>query len=342
MVPRRSSTAVLLGLVVSLVLHASILLPGLVKVMSGEVTPMRLLRADFEPEDFMTTEIEPNQVELGIDDSTVSTMTWIGFEDYQEHLAAIAEVEQAAFQTTPTGSEPVPASPTDTPIDTVQDETDTQTPPVSPPSPDPEEDPSTSPDPFEELEAWFDAAEGVGPAIGEPTSPDTRSQALDDIIERLQQMMENTVETEQPEQTPKPAQQPTPPEPAPSQPQPAGEPGVQSDQESDASSIVEVTMEQLTLGRPLAAQGLQLKPRKPVFTTLTLLTAVPANPRAELRFRRDGKPVRVRLLESSGDPRIDEAVLSSLYRWRAAGKKLRELERNETIPVQIRIILRRR
>jgi len=50
----------------------------------------------------------------------------------------------------------------------------------------------------------------------------------------------------------------------------------------------------------------------------------------------------VRLLESSGDQRIDEAVLNSLYRWRAAGKKLRELERGETIPVTIRIILGRR
>ncbi len=154
-------------------------------------------------------------------------------------------------------------------------------------------------------------------------------------------MMENTVETEQPKPEPKP-QEPTPPAQAPAQPQPAGQPGVQSDQESDATSTIEVTMAQLTLGRPLAAQGLQIKPRKPVFTTLTMLTAIPANPKAELRFRRDGKPARVRLLESSGDQRIDEAVLNSLYRWRAAGKKLRELERGETIPVTIRIILGRR
>ena len=327
MVPRRASTAVLLGLAVSLALHASILLPGLINVMSGEVEPMRALRADFNPEDFMAG-IEPDQVKLGIEESTASTMTWIGFEDYQEHLAAIADVEQAAFQTTPTGSEASPAA------------TPTESPPPAPDPQDPQVDPSTSPDPFDELEAWFDAEEGEGPELGEPTSPDARSQALEDIIERLEKMMENTVETERPEPAPKP-QEPAPPEPAPAQPQPAGQPGVQSDQESDATSTVEVTMEQLTLGRPLAAQGLQLKPRKPVFTTLTLLTAIPANPKAELRFRRDGKPARVRLLESSGDSRIDEAVLNSLYRWRAAGKKLRELERNETIPIQIRIMLRR-
>ncbi len=328
MVPRRASTAVLLGLAVSLALHGSILLPGLINVMSGEVEPMRVLRADFTPEDFMA-DIEPDQVKLGIDESTASTMTWIGFEDYQEHLAALADVEQAAFQTTPTGSEASPAA------------SPTESPPPAPDPQDPQVDPSTSPDPFDELEAWFDAEEGEGPELGEPTSPDARSQALEDIIERLEKMMENTVETERPEPAPKP-QEPAPPEPAPAQPQPAGQPGVQSDQESDATSTVEVTMEQLTLGRPLAAQGLLIKPRKPVFTTLTLLTAIPANPKAELRFRRDGKPARVRLLESSGDSRIDEAVLNSLYRWRAAGKKLRELERNETIPIQIRIMLRRK
>ncbi len=328
MVPRRASTAVLLGLAVSLVLHGTILLPGLINVMSSQVEPMRVLRADFNPEDFMTAEVEPDQVKLGIDESTASTITWIGFEDYQAHMAALAEVEQAAFQTTPTGSEATPASPSVSP----------------PPAPEPQEppdDPSTSSDPFDELEAWFDAEAGEGPPLGEPTSPDARSQALQDIIERLQQMMENTIETERPEPEPKP-REPAPPEPAPAQPQPAGQPGVQSDQESDATSTIEVTMEQLTLGRPLAAQGLQIKPRKPVFTTLTLLTAIPANPTAELRFRRDGKPARVRLLESSGDARIDEAVLNSLYRWRAAGKKLRELERNETIPVTIRIMLSRR
>ncbi len=328
MVPRRASTAVLLGLAVSLVLHATILLPALINVMSGKVTPIRVLRADFNPEDFMAAELDTDRVDLGIDESTVSTMTWIGFEDYQEHLAAIAEVEQAAFQTTPTGSEATPASPSESP-------------PPAPEPQDPQDDPATSPDPFDELEAWFDAVAGEGPPPGEPTSPDARSQALDDILEQLQQMMENTVEVERPEPEPRP-REPVHTEPAPTQPQPAGQPGVQSDQESDASSIVEVTMEQLSLGRPLAAQGLQIKPRKPVFTTLTLMTAIPANPTAELRFRRDGKPARVRLLESSGDSRIDEAVLNSLYRWRAAGKKLRELKGNETIPVRIRIMLNRR
>ena len=319
----------MVGLVLSLVLHASVLLPALVAVLTSDLTARPTLRADFDADDFHRLDAEPDSVDLGIEESKTSTMTWIGFDEYKKHMAALAEVEQAAFQTTPTGSEASAASPSEPP-------------PPAPDTPDPQDNPSTSPDPFDELEAWFDAEEGEGLLAGEPTSPDARSQAIEDIIERLERMMGNAVETERPTRHEPAPLEPAPPEPAPVQPQPAGQPGVQSDQESDATSTVEVTMEQLTLGRPLAAHGLQIKPRKPVFTTLTLLTAVPANPTAELRFRRDGKPARVRLLESSGDSRIDEAVLNSLYRWRAAGKKLRELKGDETIPVKIRIILGRR
>ena len=295
------------GLVLSLVFHGSVLLPALVAVMKSDLTARPALRAEFDADDFRQPDAEPDSIDLGVEESTATTMTWIGFDDYKKHMAALAEVEQAAFQTTPTGVEAAQAAPSQALADTPQ---------VA----DPHTEPPTSPDPFEELQAWFEAThQGDGPPAGEPTRPDARAQALRDMLEQLQHMMRNPVAT--------------PP------PRPAGQPGQQADQESDATSILEVSMEQLTLGRPLAAQGLQIRPRKPVFTTLTLVTAVPANPSAELRFRRDGRPDRVRLLESSGDPRIDESVLNSLYRWRAAGEQLRELKAGQTIPVRIRIML---
>ncbi len=54
-------------------------------------------------------------VRLGVDDSEAQTMNWIGYDEYQEHLAELAEVEQAAFRmqiasgasgTAPTGLPP--------------------------------------------------------------------------------------------------------------------------------------------------------------------------------------------------------------------------------------------
>ena len=115
--------------------------------------------------------------------------------------------------------------------------------------------------------------------------------------------------------------------------------GDQAEQESDATSTIEVPLDNIKLGKPLAAKGLRLKPRKPEFTTLTMLTAAPGNPLVELQFRRDGKPQRVRIIEGSGDARIDEAILNSLYRWRASGKELKALKRGELMPIQIRIVL---
>lgn len=38
------------------------------------------------------------KVELGIDESTAVTMNWIGYAEYEKHLAALSEVEQAALR----------------------------------------------------------------------------------------------------------------------------------------------------------------------------------------------------------------------------------------------------
>jgi hypothetical protein len=143
--------------------------------------------------------------------------------------------------------------------------------------------------------------------------------------------------------------QPTPPTPTtptanPGSPAPHGVPVAAeiSDRQSDPTSIIEVSPDHWRLGKPLAGAGLELRPRKPVFTHLVLLTASPGNPTAEIRFRADGVPAAARLLASSGDGRVDEAVLSSLYRWRAAGEELRKLGERETLDVRIKLVLNSR
>jgi hypothetical protein len=39
-----------------------------------------------------------DEVRLGIDNSNAVTMNWIGYDEYQQHLAELAEVEQAAMR----------------------------------------------------------------------------------------------------------------------------------------------------------------------------------------------------------------------------------------------------
>ncbi len=97
----------------------------------------------------------------------------------------------------------------------------------------------------------------------------------------------------------------------------------------------------MKIGKPLSAQGLEIKTRRPDFTNLQRLTALPGNPLYEIAFDRTGRPRKVKPLELAGDKGIDAAVQASLYRWRAKGKPLKILGPKETLKFRIRIMLSR-
>ena len=99
-------------------------------------------------------------------------------------------------------------------------------------------------------------------------------------------------------------------------------------------------LKDVKIGKPLAAKGLELKTARPKFTTLQLVTLAPCcNPLTRIEFTRDGRPLVAQIIESSGHMLIDEAVEASLYRWRATGEPLAALKGEQTITVEIRIIL---
>ncbi len=138
---------------------------------------------------------------------------------------------------------------------------------------------------------------------------------------------------------PQPAE--TEPQPAPAAaPQPTGvpaDPGELAEQESDPTS--DVPWDKIANGRPLAAQGLVLRPRKPVLTYWIRFSSAPADPVVTIRFGGDGVPVAASVDRSSGDSRVDEAILNSLYRWRAGGAKLDALAEGDTCKVTLRIVM---
>lgn len=120
---------------------------------------------------------------------------------------------------------------------------------------------------------------------------------------------------------------------------PATGTGMPSDKESDATSIVEVPRANWRNGKPLAARGLELTPRRPQFTTLMRVTSAPGNPICLIQFGREGKPVSARLLRSTGDSQVDEVIFNSLYGWRASGQQLKTLRDDQTIDIVLRLIL---
>ncbi|MDA0975587.1 MAG: hypothetical protein O2927_06430, partial [Planctomycetota bacterium] len=79
------------------VLFHALIVALLLGVMAGTAMPNAIARempAD-APED------DDSEV-LGIDESQAETVTWIGYDEYEEHLARLSEVEQSAMSTNPT------------------------------------------------------------------------------------------------------------------------------------------------------------------------------------------------------------------------------------------------
>lgn len=371
----------LIGLVVSVVTHLAVLLPMLVTFMTSRAET-RTVVGRFEPEHFRPenppADHEP-EVKLGIEEGSPSTMTWIGYEQYEEHLARLAETEQAAFTDDPVASEGDPQStPTQPqPPAEAQPAPPTQTPPVPEQEQQPESEAAEQEVTAEEQPtpqpAPADVVPGVpadpvdvtaAPILLDAQDTDDAQMVLADVEDDAQQAREaeQRIETEeegevgrqkpqetepQPQQQ-QPAQQQQPQDPVPPQKPPAvpGQPNPadKADKDSDATSMVDVPLDRIKAGKPVAAQGLEIKPQRPAFTVLMSLTSAPGNPLVQINFGRDGKPGKPRpvILRSSGDRRVDDVILASLFKWKAKGKPLLELKGAETIPVRLMIVLNAR
>ena len=75
----------------------------------------------------------------------------------------------------------------------------------------------------------------------------------------------------------------------------------------------------------LVQEGLSIRTVRPVFSNVTLATARPSNPVVRIDFRRNGKPIRVVFIKSSGHAQVDIEVRKALFKWRASGNALSQL-----------------
>ena len=337
MTNHRSIIPLVFGFVASVLAHLAVIVPSLVAIMTASGWQSVRLETAFDPEDFKARD-QDDEVRLGIDARTPSSFTWIGYEEYQEHLAVLAEIEQAANSPMPPGQ----MSPLDLAdaLDQGESQLDEQ----------PPTDAGAAAARLAKLLELFEYAES--PAKTTDDQPDTAVTdrtglpgalaLLDELLKKAMQQARQTPQTNAKEPTlPRQSGEvevANAPQPKPSRPTTPTS-GNASQMESDPTSKLEVPLADIKLGKPIAGPGLQIKPRRPSFTTLTMLTAAPGNPLVEIRFPRSGRPVLAQILESSGDRRVDEAILNSLYRWRAQGKQLEALGEGDSIPIRLRIVL---
>ncbi len=401
------------ALIISIAIHLFILLPGLVEASSPEQKieeeEYLLNKSEFKKQE----EEEEEKLELGIDDSEASTLTWIGYKEYQEHMARLADVEQAELQAgsamplsggapaAPDRPEVTPQQPTEPTPETAQPSSEPSTTPAeqeTPASNAPvEEQPIDSatgpkstdksdtppppgglpklpegPAPPGETSIPLQGVESKQPdeALPESTSEEqtppvanpkpSESPASEKQEPKPEATPQETKQTESKE--PKPPVQPTPPV-APSKAGPGGTAGAgppvpdsspardetddklppkpdAAKSDSSATSTVKVPLKDWKKGKPIAASGLRLYPRRPTFTALQGVTAGGSkNLFVRFEFGSNGKPAKVTLVRGTGIMALDRTFTASFYQWRASGKQLKKLKKGERIPVQLEIVL---
>ena len=401
----RKKTSISFGtaLIVSIVAHVMIVAGVLVSVQHARAgaTDARSIEDEVTPP---PPPPPPEQV-LGIDSSDARTMTFIGYEEYEKHLARLSMVEQAEMQVNPNGGPPPsqppqqpqppsqptppaaaqpstatppppePTAPEETPTpaprpqpaSTVAPDTASEQPEISgqqQPQPDatvrpvrdsePIKEPGTEPEPADtssedpgtsEEETPAQPADAPKPkpseAETEPQS-DTKDETETPDPPTPAEEVETAEETDSPDQPtpPRPAPQPSE-EPNPSPSPSPGEPGETADKEAEASSMVDVPESLWRKGKPLAAQGLDIKTRRPNIPLVTWLSLRPCcSPVVEIDFLSNGKPRQASLLSSSGDRDLDEYIKDALYRWRASGEPLKSLKGEETRRIRLKLLLK--
>ncbi|MEC8321344.1 MAG: hypothetical protein VX012_08040 [Planctomycetota bacterium] len=390
-------------LVGSVLLHG-VVIAIVVRTVTGGGMPGAIER---ETPHEMPADTEPPE-ELGIEESEAETVTWIGYEEYEEHLARLSEIDQAAMLATPAagggGAPPgssasaaaVPAPPplpgavrpsssapaSTAPSEPVEDADRIVDPTLRiDPTTRPTETPTES-----RAEAPNDASTEKDAPTSEPVTKPSEDAGPRETEDAPAETIEETSEESTPEPTPdsEPATDPAPdPGPAPSptptpseaptpapQPEPSDEPseepgrdggtgdgpasdgdGNDADKDSSPTSTVDTPRENWRNGRPLAAEGLDLQPKRirPGHEIPALVLAqasLRANPVIELRFPRWSgsgrgvKPTSARVVSSTGDRTFDGYLLDALYGWLARGERLRDLGEGETRLVRLKLLMR--
>jgi hypothetical protein len=359
MAARSSNLSLALGLALSIALHLMVLVPMLLMAMTT-TKPLPSMQADLPPEEAASLDerSETPEPKLGMDAGTPSTITWIGYEEYKEHLAQRAEIEQAAFTRDPSGAmgdaddvAPDRSDDASVVVDEVKiaeaadarervfEEVETVMLPV----------PSlTLPtiDPSELRESLVESAvepDGVLPILSESDAVASDSVEAVEVVEGERETAsgEREIDAEKDEQVDAVETVDGDEAPSPSRDAPAGDvrDGEQAEKDADATGIIDVSRENWRLGRPLAARGVEIRPERPHFTLLQRATVAPRNPIVVIRFNRRGIPDQAAILRGSGNASIDAAILASLYRWRANGNAIDELGEKQTFDIEIRIVL---
>lgn len=117
-----------------------------------------------------------------------------------------------------------------------------------------------------------------------------------------------------------------------------GSAGEMDDREADATAVDAKALGDP--GRPLTSRGLRIRTVKPAFSHYTTIMANPPDPVIRVHFDSSGTVSLVEVIEPTGNPDIDTPVKNAAYRWRAQGEALKSLQgTDQTLWIDVRILL---
>lgn len=191
----------------------------------------------------------------------------------------------------------------------------------------------------------------------EPVEEPTPAQITPEPpVEQTDELVENKPEVE-PEAPPEQPDQVTSQTPEPEQATTnavtaQGKPGEEDDRESVASMIKRARTHKVSdLNRPLSSAGLEIKPVEPRYPATVRFTQLPRNPIVIIRINAAGRVIFTDFIRDeekkrvydTGSRTVDEPLLSAIYKWRATGKQLKELDADDPksfIEITMKIIFR--
>lgn len=324
-------------------------------------------------------EQDPEELNLGIDAAQSVSIDWLGIDTQDPAVGeAIPSMVDQAAQTPVPGEAQVVQSPTPqvTAEPIAQEPVEQSEPlPATPPveevaqaqeQPDPaelvEESAQTPsvPEPLETIETPEPSDERESVEITAPV-PETDESPVPDPsepepIEETQEQPEDAP-AEAREQPEAPAAPSSPATPSATSPEMIDETapltgltGILTDREVVATAIKRaIRVDPDRANAPAAGQGLEITTVMPKWSSVVRNTGASANPVVVLQFDARGIVVWAdflrerRVVYSSGSSLVDDQLLNAMYRWRAKGKRLEELnprDPSSVVEVTIKVLFR--
>ncbi|MDF1870609.1 MAG: hypothetical protein P1U30_09485 [Phycisphaerales bacterium] len=283
-------------------------------------------------------EQEEDELKLGIDAASTASIDWLGIDRPEEVVgeAEISETNQAA-QTLVVGEneqvavEETVVEPVEETLEQLVDTPEVQQ-AIEGAVEQVQESIEKLAEPFEAVETLIDDAAVL--------LESTEAAVEEQIKEEVKEEVETGQSAEVNEQVA-----------AERAPKPIGTAGELSEKESVATRIKKaLEMDPHKANAPVVGKGLEIITVRPRYTSAVRLSAIPKNPVVVIWFDATGKVRKAEFLRdgrieySSGVVGVDEPLLNAIYRWKAKGKQIDELDPADPeslVEVTIKIVYQR-